>query len=50
VGLTLGLAIAGGRAADGAAVEVIAAAVATLRRMNKPAARSGEAPASANCR
>ena len=50
MGLTLGLAIAGGRAADGAVVEAIDGAVATLRRLNERAARSGQSPAGAACR
>jgi hypothetical protein len=42
--LMLDLVIVGGRAADGAVVEAIDGAVATLRRLNERAARAGRAP------
>ena len=44
VDLMLDLAIVRSRAADGAVVEAIDAAVATLRRLNERAARSGQSP------
>ena len=46
----LDLAIVRGRAADGAVVEAIDAAIATLRRRNERDARSGQSPAGAACR
>jgi hypothetical protein len=46
----LDLAIVRGRAADGAVVEAIDAAIATLRRLNERGARSGQSPAGAACR
>jgi hypothetical protein len=48
--LMLDLAIVRGRAADGAVVEAIDGAIATLRRLNERAARSGQSPAEAACR
>jgi hypothetical protein len=46
----LDLAIVRGRAADGAVVEAIDAAIATLRRLNERDGRSGQSPAGAACR
>jgi hypothetical protein len=46
----LDLAIVRGRAAHGAVVEAIDAAIATLRRLIERAARSGQSPADAACR
>ena len=46
----LDLAIVRGRAAGGAVVEAIDAAIATLRRLNERDARSGQSPAGAACR
>ena len=46
----LDLAIVRGRAAGGAVVEAIDAAIVTLRRLNERGARSGQSPAGAACR
>jgi hypothetical protein len=46
----LDLMIVRGRAADGAVVEAIDRALATLRRLNERDARSGQSPAGAACR
>ena len=48
--LMLDLAIVRGRAAGGAVVEAIDAAIVTLRRLNERGARSGQSPAGAACR
>src|SRR6516164_9486882 len=48
--LMVDLMIVRGRAADGAVVEAIDGAVATLRRRNERDARSGQSPAGAACR
>jgi hypothetical protein len=50
VDLMLDLMIVRGRAAAGAVVEAIDAAIATLRRLNERDARPGQSPAGAACR
>jgi hypothetical protein len=50
VDLMVDLMIVRGRAADGAVVEAIDAAIVTLRRLNERDARSGQSPAGAACR